>query len=197
VKGLALPLIAVLLVGAVLGVQVAAGGGDYVPLKPANPCVQPAVAPIPPQLDAVAEQVVLLGLDNAACRLGISRERFVLAIAETRSLSPQAAAALKAGLLAAVNRLDREGRLPKVSQLLPAALGAAHVSGLVKTLIEAIPAGVVDGTLQTGPLLRATVERLDVAQIVHQLSDPSQLGSTVRSAVLEAAKQEILNRLTP
>ena len=196
-KGLALPLIAVLLVGAVLGVQVAAGGGDYVPLKPANPCVQPAVAAIPPQLEALAEQVVLLGLDNAACKLGISRERFVLQIAESHMLTPQAAAALKAGLLEAVNRLEREGRLPRVSQLLPAALEAAHVSGLVKTLIEAIPAGVVDSTLQTGPLLRATVQQLDVTHIVHQLSDPSQLDSTVRSAVLQAAKQQILNKLTP
>ena len=34
-RGLALPLIAVVLVVAVVGVQVAAGGGHYVPLRPA------------------------------------------------------------------------------------------------------------------------------------------------------------------
>jgi hypothetical protein len=197
VNRLALPLIAVLLVAAVLGVQIAAGGGDYVPLKPADPCIQRPAAPIQPQLEALAEQVVLLGLDNAACQLGVSRERFVLALAQNRSLNPRAAAALKVGLLEAVNRLDREQRLPRVSQLLPEALDQAHVSGLLRTLIGAIPAGVVDSTLQTGPLLHATVEQLNVNQILHQLSDPSQLESTVRSAVLEAAKQQILDRLRP
>jgi hypothetical protein len=197
VKGFALPMIAVLLVAAVLGLQVAAGGGDYVPLRPADPCVQRAVAPIQPQLEALAEQVVLLGLDNAACKLGISRERLVLTLAQTRSLNPRGAAALKAGLLEAVDRLDREHRLPEVSQLLPEALDAAHVSGLVKTLIGAVPSSVVDSTLPTGPLLRATVEQLNVEQILGQLSDPSQLDSTVRTAVLHAALQQVLDRLRP
>ncbi len=94
-----------------------------------------------PQLEPLAEQIVLLGLDGAACRLGISRERLVLALAETRSLDPHASAALKAGLGDAVNRLDREGRLPKVSQLLPEALNQANLPGIVKTIIGAIPDG--------------------------------------------------------
>lgn len=196
-RRLALPLIAVLLVAAVLGVQVAAGGGDYVPLRPANPCVHHAAPPIPPQLDALAGQIVLAGVDNAACRLGISRERFVLTLAETRSLNPRAAAALKAGLRDAVDRLDREHRLPKVSQLLPAALDQAHVSGLVRTIVGAIPASIVDATLPTAPLLRATIDELNLNQILHQLGDPSQLQSTIRSAVLQAALQQILNRLQP
>jgi hypothetical protein len=196
-KRLALPLIAVLLVAAVLGVQVAAGGGDYTPLRPADPCVQRAIPPIPARLDALAEQIVLVGLDNAACRLRISRERLVLALAETRSLNPRAAAALKAGLGDAVNRLDHEHRLPKVSQVLPEALDQASVSGLVKTIIGAVPAAVVDSALPTAPLLRATVARLRVNEILHQLRDPSRLGSTVRSAVLQAALQEILDRLRP
>src|SRR5438270_5094595 len=139
-RRLALPLIAVLLVAAVLGVQVAAGGGDYVPRQPANPCAARPIPPIQPQLEPLAEQIVLLGLDSAACRLGVSRERLVLALADTRSLDPRAPAALKAGLRDAVERLDREGRLPKVSQLLPQALDQAHLPGIVKTLIGAIPA---------------------------------------------------------
>lgn len=196
-KRIALPLIAVLLVVAVLGVQVAAGGGQYVPLAPANPCVQHASAPIPPRLDALAGEIVLVGLDDAACQLGISRERFVLAIAETHSLNPRAAAALRAGLRDAVDRLDREHRLPKVSQLLPAALEQAHVSGLIQTIVGAIPAGVVDGTLPTAPLLRATIDQLNIKQILRQLGDPAQLESTVRSAVLQAALQQILDRLQP
>ena len=143
-RRLALPLIAVVLVAAVLGVQVAAGGGHYVPRRPANPCTPRPVPPIPAQLEPLAEQIVLLGLDSAACRLGISRERLVLALADTRALDPRAPAALKAGLRDAVDRLDREGRLPKVSQLLPEALDQANLPGIAKTILEAIPDGLVD-----------------------------------------------------
>ena len=46
------------------------------------------------------------------------RERLVLELAETRTLDPRQSAALKAGLADGVDRLDRQGRLPKVSQLL-------------------------------------------------------------------------------
>jgi hypothetical protein len=196
-RRLALPLIAVLLVAAVLGVQVAAGGGRYVPRRPANPCVPRPVPPIQPQLEPVAERIVLLGLDSAACRLGISRERLVLALADTRSLDPRAPAALKAGLRDAVNRLDRERRLPKVSQLLPEALDQADLPGIVKTIINAIPDGLVDKALPTGPLLRRTISELDVDRLVHQLDDPRRLQSAVRSAILQAALRQILDRLRP
>src|ERR1700754_1971380 len=87
-RRLALPLIAVALVAAVLGVQVAAGGGHYVPRRPANPCTPRPVPPIPAQLEPLAEQIVLLGLDSAACRLGISRERLVPRLAGTPTLAP-------------------------------------------------------------------------------------------------------------
>jgi hypothetical protein len=196
-RRLALPLVAVLLVAAVLGVQVAAGGGHYVPRRPANPCTPRPVPPIPAQLEPLVEQIVLVGLDNAACRLGISRERLVLSLAQTRSLDPRAAAALKAGLGDAVDRLDREGRLPKVSQLLPQALDQVSLPGIVKTIIEALPAGLVDSALPTGPLLHRTVDELDINRLLHELTDPSQLGSAVRSAILNAAVQQILDRLRP
>src|SRR3954470_7601613 len=104
-RRLTLPLIAVLLVAVVFGVQLAAGGGDYVPRAPADPCAARPVPPIAPRMEPLAERVVLLGLDGAACRLGISRERFVLALADSRSLDPRASAALKLGLVNAVNRL--------------------------------------------------------------------------------------------
>ena len=193
----ALPLIAVALVGAVLGVQVAAGGGHYAPRRPADPCVVPTPSPVPAQLEALTERIVLLGLDSAACRLGISRERLVLALADPRTLDPRAPAALKAGLLDAVDRLERQGQLPRVSQLLPEALDLAHLPGIVKTLIKAIPDSVVDRTLPTGPLLRKTVDDLDVNQVLRELGDPSQLESTVRSAILHAALSQILDRLRP
>lgn len=186
-----------LLVAAVLGVQVAAGGGHYTPLRPANPCTPRPVPPIPAQLEPLAGQIVLLGLGDAACRLGISRERLVLALAETHAPSPQTAAALKAGLGDAVDRLGREGRLPKVSQLLPEALNHASLPGIAKTIIEALPAGVVDHLLPTGPLLRATIDELNINRLLHQLSDPSQLNSALQSAILQAALGQIINRLVP
>ena len=196
-RRLALPLIAVLLVVAVLGVQLAAGGGHYVPLRPANPCTPRPVPPIPAQLEPLAEQIVLLGLDGAACRLGISRERLVLALAETRSLDPRESAALKAGLVDAVDRLNREGRLPNVSQLLPQALDQANLPGIVKTIIGAIPNGVIDNLLPTAPLLRQTVNELDVDRLLRQLDNPNQLDSALQSAILQAALLQILDRLHP
>ena len=60
-RRLALPLIAVVLVALVLGVQVAAGGGNYVPRRPANPCTPRPVPPIPAQLEPLAQEIVLLG----------------------------------------------------------------------------------------------------------------------------------------
>lgn len=196
-KGLALPLVAVLLVAVVLSVQVTAGGGHYVPRQPANPCTPRPVPPFPPQLEPLAGEIVLLGLDSAACRLGISRERLVLALAESGSLDPRAPAALKAGLRAAVDRLDREGRLPKVSQLLPGALDQSSLPGIVKTIIEATPNGLIDNLLPTGPLLRRTVGELDIKRLLHELQDPHQLDSTLQSAILQAALGQILSRLRP
>jgi hypothetical protein len=196
-RRLTLPLIAVLLVAAVLGVQVAAGGTHYAPLRPANPCNPRPIPPIPAQLEALAEQIVLLGLDNAACQLAISRERLVLALADNRALDPRTSDALKAGLGQAVDRLDREGRLPKVSQLLPEALDQSNLPGIAKTIIEAIPDGVVDNLLPTGPLLRRTVNELDVARLVRELHDPSELNSALQSAILQAALSQIVGRLRP
>jgi hypothetical protein len=196
-RRLALPLVAVLAVAAVLGVQVAAGGNHYAPLRPANPCTPRPVPPIPAQLEPLAEQIVLLGLDNAACRLGISRERLVIALADTRTLSPQTTTALEAGLRDAVDRLDREGRLPKVSQLLPQALDQSSLPEIAKTIIAATPNGLVDNLLPTGPLLRSTIDELDINRLLHELHDPSQLNSALQSAILQAALRQVVNRLRP
>ena len=193
----ALPLIAVLLVACVLGVQIAAGGGDYVPRRPADPCLPRPVPPIQPQMEAVAERVVLLGLDNAACRLGASREQLVLSLAETRSVDPRTPAALEAGLRQAVGRLNREGRLPKVSRLLPEALDQSDLPGIAKTVIRALPDSVVDSALPTGPLLTRAVGELDVNQLLRQLDDPDELEPAVRAAILKAARDEVVDRLRP
>jgi hypothetical protein len=197
VKALALPVVAVVLVAAVLGVQVASGGTDYVPKRPADPCRARPVPPIPARLEPLGERVVLLGLDGAACRLHLSRERLVLALGGAGKVPPGAPAALKAGLRGAVDRLDREHRLPKVSKLLPEALDQSDLPGIVKTIIGAVPDGTVDSALPTGPLLRRAIDKLDVNRLLGQLDDPDKLEPAIRSAILDAAKDEVLDRLTP
>lgn len=196
-RKIALPVIAVLLVAAVLGVQLAAGGAHYVPLRPADPCSPRPLSPTTSQLEPLVAQIVLLGLDNAACRLGISRERLVLALAEPRPLTPRTVGALKAGLRDAVGRLDRAHRLPMVSQLLPQVLDQAHLPGIATTIIEAIPAGVIDNALSTGALLRRTVDALDINRVRRELGNPSQLQAVIQSALLRAAVSQVLNRLQP
>ncbi len=71
-----------------LGVQVAAGGDDYVPHRPADPCVPRPIPPLPAKLEPLAERIVLLGLDGAACREHISRERLVFMLADNRTTDP-------------------------------------------------------------------------------------------------------------
>jgi hypothetical protein len=84
-----------------------------------------------------------------------------------------------------------------VSQLLPEALDQSDLPGFVKTLIGAIPASAVDSALPTGPLLRRAIDELDVDRLIHELDDPQRLESAVRSAILQAARDEILDRLRP
>jgi hypothetical protein len=69
------------------------------------------------------------------------------------------------------------------------------MAGPTKTIIEAIPDGAVDSALPTGPLLRRTVDELDVNRLLRELGDPTQLQSAIQSALLRAAVSQILNLL--
>ena len=60
--------------GGVLGVQLAHGGGEFEPLRPADPCAARTVTSQADGIDGLSERLVLLGLDGAACRLHVSRE---------------------------------------------------------------------------------------------------------------------------
>jgi hypothetical protein len=77
-RGAALIAVAVMLSAGLFGVQLAAGGADFVPQRPADPC-QDRERTGTDDLEALAETVVLTGLDEAACDLGVSRERLLLA----------------------------------------------------------------------------------------------------------------------
>jgi hypothetical protein len=66
-------------------VYLALGGASYAPAKVADPCA-PRDWREPDGVQEAIEQVVLSGLDGAACELGVSREDIVLAFASRESL---------------------------------------------------------------------------------------------------------------
>jgi hypothetical protein len=102
----------------------------------ANPCVQRALLP-GGGLDATVQRVVLDGLDGAACRLGTSRERLVLALAG-----------------------DSSQRLPGD----PAKTDAAVRAGLLRALDEAASRGDVPVLLM--PLLRRVVKTVPLEELI-------------------------------
>jgi hypothetical protein len=62
----------------------ALGGASYAPAKVADPCATRDWRD-PQGFEEVAEQIVLSGLDGAACELHVSREEMVLALADRES----------------------------------------------------------------------------------------------------------------
>jgi hypothetical protein len=108
--GLSLGVIAAYLIG---------GGASYKPLSAADPCESR-----PPQVLAergVLEGVVLSGLDGAACELQVTREELTAALTDGQALEDFAAehrldeaevdAAVRAGLIRAVDDAEAEGLL--------------------------------------------------------------------------------------
>src|SRR5207237_7411752 len=116
-RALVLPLLAAVLVSGVLGVQVASGGGEFVPARAADPCAARVVTSVSTGIEGLGERLVLLGLDAAACRLGRTREALILKLAQPGRRTDAQIDALRAGLLAAVSRLNAEGTLPPASDL--------------------------------------------------------------------------------
>ncbi|MDX6277315.1 MAG: hypothetical protein QOJ72_1443, partial [Nocardioidaceae bacterium] len=78
---------AVVLVLTVIGVELANGGGEFEPLKPADPCKPRTVTSQSNGIDGLTERLVLLGIDGAACRLHMSRETFTLELAQSATPS--------------------------------------------------------------------------------------------------------------
>ena len=72
-------------------VYLALGGASYAPAKVADPCATRDWRD-PQGLAEVGEQIVLSGLDGAACELGVSREEMAV---EADALSPTIANLLR------------------------------------------------------------------------------------------------------
>jgi hypothetical protein len=69
---------------ALVVLYLALGGASYAPAKVADPCATRDWRE-PQGFEEVAEQIVLSGLDGAACELHVSREEMVLALADRES----------------------------------------------------------------------------------------------------------------
>lgn len=148
-RAAAMPAAALALVGGVLTVQIANGGGSFEPLHPAPPCAARPQAPRPDGLDELAERLVVAGIDGAACRLHVTREALTLELAQTDSPTDAQIDALHNGLLAAVRRMKADGSLPPASSLVDDALDEADLGGLLEAGIRAVP--TQSSTTSSGP----------------------------------------------
>jgi hypothetical protein len=192
---LLLPLLAVILVAVVLGVQVASGGGRFAPTRAADPCSPRPVTSQSEGIDGLTERLVLVGLDGAACRLGVSREALILDLAGSGDPTTAQVDALHDGLLAGIDRLDADGTLPPASDLVDEALDSADMNGVLKAVLRALPATVVDSAVKTDDVLRRTVDQLDLRELLSNLDDSADLNQQVSRAVEQAVKDSVVARL--
>ena len=190
-----LPALAAALVAGVLGTQVANGGGDFVPARSANPCAVRDVTSVSTGIEGLGERVVLLGLDGAACRLGMTREALILQLATPGTRSDTEINALRAGLLGAVDKMQAAGTLPPASDYSDEAVDNADLNGIVKLLLKALPDSVIDAALKTDDVLKRTINNLDLRAVLAELNDPDELSRRINDAVTQAVKDSLIDRL--
>jgi hypothetical protein len=194
-RGVLLPVIAAVLVSGVLGIQLANGGGHFTPARAADPCAARAVTSVSTGIEGLGERLVLLGLDGAACRLGMTREALILKLAQPGRRTDAQIDALRAGLLAAVSRLNAEGTLPPASDLADEAVANADLPFLVKAAIGLLPDSVVDAALKTDDVLRRTIDNLDLRALLADLDNPDEISRQINAAVTQAVKDSLVARL--
>jgi hypothetical protein len=194
-RALLAPVLAAALVSGVLGVQVAHGGGDFVPARPADPCAARVVRSVSTGFEALSERLVLLGLDAAGCRLGMTREALLLDLALHRTHSQREIDAVRAGLLAAVARMKAGGSLPKASALADEALDQADLNGFLKAVLRALPDSVIDAGLRTDDVLRRAITALDLRTLLASLDEPDAINRQIGAAIQQAVKDSLVARL--
>ena len=194
-RAAALPLLAAVAVSGVLGVQLSHGGGDFTPLRAADPCVVRPVTVVSKGIEALTERLVLIGLDGAACRLGVSREALTLQLAQPGPRTAAQVAAVRAGLLAAVARMKADGTLPPASDLVDEAVGKSDLNGFVKFAIKALPDSVINKALKTDDVLRRAIADLDLKKLLGNLDNPDELNSQINKAVTKAVRDSLVARL--
>jgi len=191
----ALPVAALVLVTGVLGVQVAYGGGTFEPLRSADPCAARTVTSQADGMDGLTERLVLLGIDGAACRLGVSREALTLELAQPGPRTDAEIDALNEGLLSAVARMKEDGSLPPASELVDEALDNAELNPLLEVAIRALPDSVIDAALKTDDVLVRTINDLDLRSVLANLDNEQDLYQQINAAVTQAVKDSLVDRL--
>jgi hypothetical protein len=195
IRRASLPAAALVLVSGVLAIQLANGGGTFDPLRPADPCAVRAVISQSDGIDGLTERLVLLGIDNAACRLHVSREALTLRLARPGSHSDVEIDALHAGLLSAVQQLKDDGSLPPASDLVDEALDSTDLNGFLKAAIRALPDSVVNAALHTDDILTRTIDDLDLPTLLANLDDQQDLDQQITTAVTQAVTASLAARL--
>ncbi|MDQ3739902.1 MAG: hypothetical protein M3389_03060 [Actinomycetota bacterium] len=121
---------AAVVAAALVIVHLAAGGGDYAPTPPGDPCTREVRAAGETDVIGTAQRVGLIALDATACELRVSRERVLLAVAGEEELGvddDRRDEAFRAGLGRAIDSEEQAGRL-----------GAAEAA-LLRTGVELLP----------------------------------------------------------
>ncbi|GAA1734984.1 hypothetical protein [Aeromicrobium alkaliterrae] len=190
-----LPVTAVLLVVAVVGVQLLNGGGQFEPLRPADACAERDVTAQADGIEGLTERLVLLGIDDAACALGVSREELTLDLAQSEEPTDAQVDAVRAGLLSAVQEMKADGTLPPASALVDEALESADLNSLLKAAIRVLPDRVIDAALKTDDVLTRTIEDLDLRELLENLGSGGDLEQQVNEAVTQAVKDSLSDRL--
>jgi hypothetical protein len=129
----------------------ALGGASYAPAKVADPCATRDWRE-PQGLAEVGEQIVLSGLDGAACELGVSREEMVLALANRDSREQ----------FARDHRISDE----RLEQLVR--------DGLMRAIDDAVQADALNPTI--ADILRGLVRTIPVDELVDLLDQIPGLG---------------------
>lgn len=130
-------ILAALLAAAVVLVSVELASGAFSAPAPriADPCHARQASP--GGLDATLQRIVLDGLDGAACRLHTTREELVLSLGGSAGGRPRRwdehtiEAALRAGMLRAVDEAERRGDLP------------GFAAPVLRRIIESAPLGTL------------------------------------------------------
>jgi hypothetical protein len=135
---------------ALVVLYLALGGASYEPAKAADPCATRDWRD-PKGLQEVAEQIVLSGLDGAACELGVSRESMVLAFgsgdslerfAEEHDISKNRLEQLvRTGLLRAIDDAERAAAIDRM------------IANVLRTFVQRIPVSAVLDLLEQLPQL--------------------------------------------
>ena len=138
-------LVAIGLVAAVVVPYVALGGGSFEPTPVADPCA-PRQLPQAEGLGETIEHIALTAVDRVACKLGVSREEFVLALRNEDAFDAfsrengidraEAEQAIHDGLVQAVDEAERDGTLPGL------------IAPLVRKAAESVPPWLLLETLE-------------------------------------------------